>query len=75
MIKLNSTLIEYLHVAYNNLNNTESNPHAGMMINEKNMQWIVPWYTSFYIKDLITSAEIVRIKTSFSNHKIAVHTF
>lgn len=45
------------------------------MINEEQTQWVVPWYTNFYIKDIIIPAEIERIKSGFSNNQVAVYTF
>ncbi|WP_312363583.1 hypothetical protein [Sphingobacterium sp.] len=61
--------------SYDDFSNAEWSPLAGTMINEEKTQWVVPWYTNFYIKDIITPAEIERIKTSFVNNQIAVYSF
>jgi len=61
--------------SYDDFSNAEWSPLAGAMINEEQTQWVVPWYTNFYIKDMITPAEIERIKSGFSDNQVAVYTF
>jgi hypothetical protein len=61
--------------SYDDFSNAEWSPLAGAMINEEYTQWVVPWYTNFYIKDIITPAEIERIKSGFSDNQVAVYTF
>jgi len=40
--------------SYNDFSNAKWSPLAGTMLNEEQTQWVVPWYTNFYISDLST---------------------
>ncbi|WP_293956536.1 MULTISPECIES: hypothetical protein [unclassified Sphingobacterium] len=61
--------------SFDEFSNAEWSPLAGTIINDQQTQWVVPWYTSFYIKDIITLEEIERIKSTFTNDQVAIYTF
>lgn len=65
----------FRNASYDEFSDAKWSPLAGRIINEEGIQWVVPWYTNFYIKDIIPPTEIERIKSTCPDNKISIYSF